>query len=234
MCIRDSPGIGSSQQVDLGQRRSEECPVGRFIVGKQGLDMKGHPTALVESDMIGEGTRVWAYAHVMAGARLGSNVQVGDHSFIEGGAVVGDNVTIKNQVCIWDGVVIADGVFVGPRATFTNDLHPRSPRMPSAEERYSHRENWLATTHVGHGCSIGASATIRAGVSLGPFSMVGAAALVTKDVPPFALVVGVPAKQVADVCQCGQKLSDKYTISCLLYTSPSPRDATLSRMPSSA
>lgn len=186
--------------------------------------MKGHPTALVESDDIGEGTCIWAFAHVMQGARLGRNVQIGDHSFVEGGAVIGDNVTIKNQVCIWDGVVIEDGVFVGPRATFTNDLHPRSPRMPSAQERYSRKENWLATTHVGHGCAIGAATTIRAGVSLGPFSMVGAAALVTKDVAPFALVVGVPAKQVADVCQCGQQLEDKYSISTCSHCGQTPGD----------
>ncbi len=186
--------------------------------------MCGHPTALVESDEIGEGTRVWAFAHVMSGARLGRNVQVGDHSFVEGGAIVGDNVTIKNQVCIWDGVVIEDGAFIGPRATFTNDLHPRSPRMPSAQERYSRKENWLATTRVGHGCSIGAAATIRAGVSLGPFSMIGAAALVSRNVAPFALVVGVPARHVSDVCQCGQKLAEKYTKSTCSHCGQTPED----------
>ena len=186
--------------------------------------MCGHPTALIESTDIGEGTRVWAYAHVMPGARLGKKVQVGDHSFIEGGAIVGDNVTIKNQVCIWDGVVIEDGVFVGPRATFTNDLHPRSPRMPSAQKRYSQKENWLATTRVGHGCSIGAAATIRAGITLGPFCMVGAAAMVSRDVAPFALVVGVPARQVCDVCQCVQKLADKYTVSICTHCGQTPDD----------
>lgn len=169
-----------------------------------------HPTALVESDSIGDGTRVWAYAHVMSGAIVGSQVNIGDHAFVEAGAVVGDNVTIKNAVCIWEGIKIQDNVFVGPRVTFTNDRYPRSPRTPGLEERYAAKENWLVETLVGHGCSIGASATIGPGVKLGTGCMVGAGAMVTTDVPPFALVVGTPARQIGDVCQCGIKLRGKF------------------------
>lgn len=186
--------------------------------------MKSHETAIVESQQIGEGTRIWAYAHVLDGAHIGCNSQIGDHTFVEGGAVIGDNVTIKNQVCIWDGVTIEQGAFIGPRVTFTNDVNPRSPRMESARERYSNRENWLVETHVGPGCAIGASATIRAGVTLGPYSMVGAAALVTKDVAPFSLVFGVPARHVADVCQCGQQLDKSYLSSTCAHCGQTPSE----------
>ena len=103
-----------------------------------------HPAALVETDDIGAGTRVWAFAHVMRGARVGSNCNVGDHAFVEAGAVVGNNVTLKNNVCVWAGVTLEDDVFVGPNATFTNDRYPRSPRMPEAAARYETPERWLS------------------------------------------------------------------------------------------
>lgn len=168
--------------------------------------MKFHPTALIESDQIGEGTRIWAYAHVLSGARIGRNVNIGDHAFVEGGAIVGDNVTIKNQVLIWDGVTIEDDVFIGPRVTFTNDRHPRSPRMAAVRPRYASRDNWLAPTIVRRGCSIGAGATICPGLEIGAFSMVGAGAVVTRSVEPFSLVTGTPARKIGDVCTCGQRL----------------------------
>ena len=152
-----------------------------------------HPTALVESDQIGEDTNIWAYAHVMDGAVVGQNCNVGDHAFIERGAIIGDNVTIKNGVCIWDGVEIEDAAFIGPNVTFTNDRIPRSPRMPSSASRYITR-TWLEKTLVRYGVSIGAAATICPGIELGDFSMVGAGAVVTKDVAPFSLVAGVPAR----------------------------------------
>lgn len=164
-----------------------------------------HATALVETDHLGDSTNVWAYAHVMSGAVVGNNCNLGDHVFVEGGATIHDNVTIKNNVCIWDGVTIEDGVFVGPSVTFTNDRFPRSPRLPQAKSKYAD-ESWLCRTVVRHGVSIGAAATICPGVELGQFSMIGAGAVVTKDVAPFSLVVGSPAKKIADVCVCGQTL----------------------------
>ena len=174
-----------------------------------------HPAALVESDDIGEGTRVWAFAHVMRGAQLGSNCNVGDHAFVEAGAKVGNNVTLKNNVCVWAGVTLEDGVFVGPNATFTNDRYPRSPRMPQAAERYSSPELWLSTTVVERGASIGANVTIVPGIRIGRYSMIAAGAVVTADVPPFALMVGSPAREVGQVCRCGQKLSGSYrTATC--------------------
>lgn len=168
--------------------------------------MKIHPQAIVETDDIGAGTNIWAFAHVMQGAKLGTSVNVGDHTFIEGGAVIGNNVTIKNQVCIWDGIVIDDDVFVGPRVTFTNDRYPRSPRMNEVKTRYTSRENWISPTRVRKGCSIGAAATICPGIELGPYSVIGAGAVVTRDVPPFALVLGTPARQLGDVCTCAKPL----------------------------
>ena len=165
-----------------------------------------HPNALVESDAIGKGTRIWAFAHVMAGARIGDDCNIGDHAFIEEGVTVGDRVTIKNQVFLCKGVEIEDDVFVGPGAVFTNDLRPRSPRMCESVERYCDESNWLAKTMIRRGASVGAAATIRCGVTVGKFAMVAAGAVVTSDVAPYELVMGVPAKSTGHVCVCGQKL----------------------------
>ncbi len=170
-----------------------------------------HPTALVETDQIGESTNVWAYAHVMSGARIGCNGNIGDHAFVEGGAQIGNNVTLKNRVCVWDGITIEDDVFVGPGVMFTNDKQPRSPRMEKARSRYATRASWLVPTIVRRGCSIGAAATIVPGIELGYFSMIGAGAVVTKSVPAYALVCGSPARKMADVCGCGQKLDGPHT-----------------------
>ncbi len=170
-----------------------------------------HPTAIIETDEIGSGTHVWAYAHILSGASVGRHVHIGDHAFVEGGAVVGDNVTLKNHVCVWDGITIEDDVFVGPRVTFTNDRHPRSPRMASARRRYATRALWLERTVVRRGCSIGAAATICPGIELGEFSMIAAGSVVTRSVPPFSLVMGCPAKKVGDVCTCGWKLTGPFS-----------------------
>ena len=174
--------------------------------------MKIHPQALVETDQIGSGTSIWAFAHVMQGAKIGCNVNIGDHAFVEGGATIGNNVTVKNQVCVWEGVTIEDDAFIGPRVTFTNDRYPRSPRMAEAQARYSSRENWLATTIVRKGCSIGAAATICPGIELGPYCVIGAGAVVTRDVPAFALMLGSPARQSGVVCTCGQPLAEAFDV----------------------
>ena len=154
-----------------------------------------HPHALVESESIGAGTRVWAFAHVLSGAVVGADCNVGDHAFVEGGAVLGDRVTLKNGVAVWQGVTLEDDVFVGPYAVFTNDLVPRSKRP------------WtMVPTLVRQGASIGANATIVCGITIGRYAMVGAGAVVTKDVPDHALVVGCPARPVGLVCVCGRRL----------------------------
>ncbi|MGE0760718.1 MAG: acyltransferase [Pirellulaceae bacterium] len=165
-----------------------------------------HPQALVESTDVGAGTRVWAFAHILAGARIGANCNIGDHAFVESGAWIGDNVTIKNHVCVWEGVTIEDDVFVGPGVCFTNDRQPRSPRMAEAAGRYADKHRWLVRTTVARGCSIGAQATILGGIRLGEYGMIAAGAVVTRDVSPQMLVAGNPARPVALVCRCGRKI----------------------------
>lgn len=183
-----------------------------------------HPTSIVESDCIGPGTRIWAWVHVLPGARLGANCNVCDHVYIEGGAVVGDNVTLKNNVCVWDGVTINDDVFVGPNVTFTNDLYPRSPRMSVVRERYAQRGKWLRPTSVGRGCSIGANATILPGVRLGEYCVVAAGAVVTRDVAPFSLVAGSPARVLGDVCRCGRRLKGAFSEAVCVQCGETPDD----------
>ena len=165
-----------------------------------------HPTALVETQQIGSETRIWAFSHVLKGAEIGARCNIGDHCFIEAGVRIGDSVTIKNGNRLWEGVTLESGVFVGPGVFFTNDLYPRSPRLHQVEGRYATKQ-WLVPTHVAEGASLGAGAVIIAGVTIGQFAMVGAGAVVTKDVPPHALVIGNPARIRGWVCQCGQPLT---------------------------
>ena len=143
-----------------------------------------HPAAICESDHVGEGTRIWAFAHILPGARVGCDCNLCDGVFVEGDVVIGDRVTVKCGVQLWDGVTLENDVFVGPNATFTNDPFPRSRIHP---ERY-------ARTVVRHGASIGANATILPGLVIGANAMVGAGAVVTRDVPTNAIVVGNPAR----------------------------------------
>jgi acetyltransferase-like isoleucine patch superfamily enzyme len=132
---------------------------------------------------------------VLAGAVVGRDCNVGDHCYVEGGAVLGDAVTLKNGVAVWNGVTLGRGVFVGPNASFTNDLRPRS------------RAPWrLARTLVEEGATIGANATVLCGLTIGAHSMVGAGAVVTRSVPRHALVIGNPGRVRGYVCRCGQPL----------------------------
>ena len=143
-----------------------------------------HSQALVESTNIGEGTRIWAFAHVLPGAQIGRDCNICDGVLIEGDVVVGDRVTVKCGVQLWDGLRIEDDVFIGPNATFTNDRFPRSRRYPAE----------FPKTVVRSGASIGANATLLPGIVVGKRAMIGAGAVVTKDVPPNAIVKGNPAR----------------------------------------
>jgi acetyltransferase-like isoleucine patch superfamily enzyme len=167
---------------------------------------------VVETTEIGADTSVWAMVHIMSGVRIGSGCNIGDHAFLETGAVVGNNVTIKNQVLIWEGITIQDDVFIGPRVTFTNDRYPRSPRMPEARARYQSKDGWLERTVVRRGCSIGAGAILCPGLDLGEYAVIAAGAVVTRDVPPFSLVRGNPARVATDVCVCGQPLPGPWSV----------------------
>jgi len=150
-----------------------------------------HANAIVETENVGAGTRIWAFVHVLPGALIGADCNLCDHVFIENDVVVGDRVTIKSGVQLWDGVRIEDDVFIGPNATFTNDRFPRSKQYP---EKY-------AVTVIQKGASIGANATILPGVTVGRNAMVGAGSVVTKDIPPNAIVAGNPARIVHYVVQ---------------------------------
>jgi serine acetyltransferase/dTDP-4-dehydrorhamnose 3,5-epimerase-like enzyme len=145
-----------------------------------------HESAIVESPSIGQGTRVWAFVHVLPGAVIGAGCNLCDHVFIENDVRIGDRVTIKCGVQLWDGVTLEDDVFVGPNATFSNDAFPRSRRPPES----------FARTLVRKGASIGANATVLPGLTIGERAMVGAGAVVTHDVPPLAIVTGNPARIV--------------------------------------
>lgn len=168
--------------------------------------MRVHPTALVETDRIGSGTRVWAFTHVSAGAAIGRDCNVGSHCYVEAGAVVGDAVTIKNGNHIWSGITLEDGVFVGPGVAFTNDRFPRSPRHGVTGSRYDDEAGWLVATRIGRGVTLGAGAVILAGVRIDPYAFVAAGALVTRDVPAHALAAGRPASVVGWVCRCAHRL----------------------------
>jgi UDP-2-acetamido-3-amino-2,3-dideoxy-glucuronate N-acetyltransferase len=165
-----------------------------------------HPQGLCESDRVGSGTRIWAFAHVLPGAVIGSDCNICDHAFVEGGAVIGSGVTIKNAVLVWNKVTIEDEVFVGPNAIFTNDLRPRAAikRGP---------EGWLPTL-VRRGATIGANATVVCGVTIGAYAFVAAGAVVARDVAPHALVAGNPARFLGWVCTCGERLGETLACPC--------------------
>ena len=166
-------------------------------------------TAIVEpGSTLGENTRVWHWAQVRAGAIIGNNCNIGKGVFIDAGVSIGNNVKIQNHVSVFHGVTIGNGVFVGPHVCFTNDKNPRAV-MPDGSPRSA--TDWtVAHTTVSDGVSIGANATIVAGITLGPWCMIGAVAVVTSDVPPFALVLGNPGRVCGIVSRNGDILSREY------------------------
>lgn len=157
-----------------------------------------HPTAIVEDGaVLGSGSSVWHHAHLRAGARVGHDCVIGKNVYVDTQAVVGDRCKLQNNVSVYQGVHIGDDVFVGPSATFTNDLVPRA-----------FNADWkVVETHVHDGASIGANATIVCGVTLGRYSMVAAGATVTRDVAAHQLVAGTPARHLGWVCRCGKVVS---------------------------
>src|SRR5262245_55687504 len=155
-----------------------------------------HPTALVASKAIGDGTRIWAFVNILAGARIGRDCNICDRCFIENDVVLGDRVTVKCGVSLYDALTLEDDVFVGPDVSFSNDPRPRSGRHPAEYPR----------TRVREGASLGAAAMLLPGVTIGRFAMVASGALVTRAVADFALVYGSPARLHGHVSRCGATL----------------------------
>jgi UDP-2-acetamido-3-amino-2,3-dideoxy-glucuronate N-acetyltransferase len=157
-----------------------------------------HETAVVDDGCeIGKGTRIWHFSHIMSGARLGENCNLGQNVLVSDDVILGNNVKVQNNVSIYTGVICEDDVFLGPSMVFTNIVNPRSAVVRKGE---------YVKTLVGKGASIGANATIICGNTLGEFCFIGAGAVVTKDVPPYALVVGNPGKQVGWMSEYGHRL----------------------------
>jgi UDP-2-acetamido-3-amino-2,3-dideoxy-glucuronate N-acetyltransferase len=165
-----------------------------------------HEKALCESEDIGSGTRVWAFAHIMEGATIGADCNICDHAFVESGAVIGRGVTVKNNVLIWDRVTIEDEVFLGPNVVFTNDLVPRAVSKKQRDE--------LSPTLVRRGTTIGANATIVCGITIGTHAFVGAGSVVTADIPDQGFVVGNPARRIGWACVCGLRLPADLRCTC--------------------
>lgn len=157
-----------------------------------------HPSAIVdEGAQIGTGARIWHFAHICSGALIGRNVSLGQNVFVGNDVSIGDNCKIQNNVSVYDNVYLEDDVFCGPSVVFTNVYNPRS-----AIERKSEYRN----TYVMRGATLGANCTIICGVTIGKFAFIGAGALVNRDVPDYALVVGVPAKQIGWMSAYGEQL----------------------------
>jgi len=165
-----------------------------------------HKTAEIQKGAkIGKGTKIWHNCQILKGAEIGQNCKIGHNCFISGKAKIGNNVKLESNIDVWDLVTLEDYVFVGPSVVFTNDKCPRA-KYPKKE--YPQYGKWLPTL-VKTGATIGANATILCGIKIGKWSMIGAGAVVTEDVPDYAIVVGVPAKILGFMCECGNKLKFK-------------------------
>ena len=156
-----------------------------------------HNLANVQSSHIGDNTKIWQYTIILKDAKIGKNCNINCHVFVENDVIIGNDVTIKPGVQVWDGIRIGNKVFIGPNATFTNDLLPRSKQYPESFEK----------TKIEEGASIGANATILSGITIGKFAMIGAGGIVTKNIPPYTLWYGNPAKQRGYVTKEGVIIS---------------------------
>lgn len=170
-----------------------------------GLNLKDedyfiHKNAMVDTDKIGKNTRIWAFSHLFEGSIIGENCNICEHVLVENDVIIGNNVTIKSGVYIWDGVRIGDNVFIGPSVSFINDRNPRSKVYP---EKFKN-------TVIEQGVSIGANSTIMCDISIGRYATIGAGSVVLKDVLPYEIVVGNPARVIGYNCRCTKKLIFDY------------------------
>jgi len=157
-----------------------------------------HPTAEVQTEKIGENTKIWQYCVILKNAIIGKNCNINFNVLVENDVIIGDNVTIKSGVQIWDGLRIENNVFIGPNVTFTNDIVPRSKQYPEI----------FLQTKIEEGVSIGANSTILGGITIGKYALIGAGSVLTKSVPPFSLWFGNPAQFKGYICKCGNKLNE--------------------------
>jgi UDP-2-acetamido-3-amino-2,3-dideoxy-glucuronate N-acetyltransferase len=163
------------------------------------MTFNAHSSAIIdEGATIGANTRIWHFSHVCAGARIGMGCSLGQNVFVGNAVVIGNNVKIQNNVSVYDAVILEDDVFCGPSMVFTNVFNPRSHVIRKHEYR---------KTRVKRGATIGANATIVCGITIGEYAFIGAGSVVNHDVKPYALMVGVPARQIGWMCNCGSKLS---------------------------
>ena len=157
-----------------------------------------NPTAVIEKGaIVGKGTKVWHFSHIMTGARIGKDCILGQNTFVAKDVVIGNGVKVQNNVSIYEGVTLEDFVFCGPSVVFTNVINPRSQIS---------RRHEFRVTQVKKGATLGANSTIICGTTIGRFSLIGAGAVITKNVPDYAIMKGVPAKFAGWVCECGEKL----------------------------
>jgi acetyltransferase-like isoleucine patch superfamily enzyme len=172
------------------------------------MTIRIHTSADVsEKALIGEGTSIWHHSQVRENAQIGKNCIIGKGVYIDAAVIIGDNVKIQNYVSVYHGVVLEDGVFVGPHVCFTNDMRPRSINPDGTLKA---ADDWvLSKTLVKKGAALGANSTIRCGVTIGEWAMVGSGSVITRDVPDFGLVFGNPARLRGYVCPCGEKLVEK-------------------------
>ncbi len=168
-----------------------------------------HPEAVVETDRIGTGTRIWRNAHVMPEVSIGKNCNIGENCFIEQNVTIGSGVTIKNNVALWSNIILEDDVFVGPAAVFTNDLRPRAFNKKEKDA--------LIHTLIKRGATVGANATIVCGITVHEYAFIGAGSVVTREVKPNHMVFGNPARFHSLICRCSESIpagKNEYTCSC--------------------
>lgn len=212
--VRENVTVGDGALVGMGAVVTRDVPAGEVWTGvparpisdRRPVDVFVHPLGCNESDTVGAGTRIWAFAHVLAGAVVGERCNICDHAFVESGARLGNNVTVKNGVLVFDLVTVEDDVFLGPGVVFTNDLRPRAAIKKGHDA--------LDPTLVRTGATLGAGTVVVCGNTIGAYAFTASGTIVVNDVPAHALTVGNPGRRIGWVCECGERLPIDLQCSC--------------------